>query len=175
MALFSEHADVSVRPATAEDAAAITRVQLRAWRAGHAERLGAEALEQVDVAGVRDAWASAVTAPPSPAHRVLVACDGPRVVGFAASAPTGEGGAEVVALEVDPDHQRTGHGSRLLTACVDLARTDGASSLQTWVLAGDEGRERFLAESGLAPDGTRRELAVGPSRSVTEHRWTAEL
>lgn len=175
MVLFSEHADVSVRPATAEDAAAITRVQLRAWRAGHAERLGAEALEHVDVAAVRDTWASAVTAPPSPAHRVLVACDGPRIVGLAASAPTGEGGVEVLALEVDPDHQRVGHGSRLLTACVDLARADGATSLQTWVLAGDEGRERFLAESGLGPDGARRELEVEPSRSVPEHRWSAVL
>jgi GNAT superfamily N-acetyltransferase len=174
MVLFSEHADVSVRPATAEDAAAITRVQLRAWRAGHAERLGAEVLEHVDVAAVRDAWAAAVAAPPSPAHRVLVACDGPRIVGFAASAPVGEG-LEVLALEVDPDHQRVGHGSRLLTACVDLARADGATALQTWVLAGDEGREQFLRESGLAPDGTRRDLAVEPSRSVTEHRWTAEL
>ena len=174
MPLFSEHADVSVRPATGADAAAITRVQLRAWRAGHAERLGAEALEHGDVAAVRDTWASAVTAPPSPAHRVLVACDGPHVVGFAASAPTGEG-VEVLALEVDPAHQRLGHGSRLLTACVDLARADGATSVQTWVLAGDEGRAQFLGDSGLAPDGTRRELAVEPSRSVSEQRWTAEL
>jgi ribosomal protein S18 acetylase RimI-like enzyme len=175
MALFSEHADVSVRPATDEDAAAITRVQLRAWRAGHAASLGGEALEHVDVAAVRDAWASAVAAPPSPAHRVLVACDGPRVIGFAASAPTGEGGVEVVALEVDPDHQRGGHGSRLLTACVDLARADGATTLQTWVLDDDEGRARFLDESGLAPDGTRRDLEVEASRSVTERRWAAEL
>ena len=87
MGLFREHADVSVRPATTDDEAAITRVQLRAWRASHTDVLGAETLENLDVAAVRDQWAAAINAPPSPAYRVLVACDGPRVVGFAASAP----------------------------------------------------------------------------------------
>lgn len=178
MALFREQADVSVRPATPEDEAAIARVQLRAWRASHAGVLGADVLEQLDVQAVRAQWERAITAPPSAAHRVLVACDGPRVVGFAASAPV-EQGIEVVALEVDPDHQRGGHGSRLLTACVDLAREHSAVHLQTWVLDDDAAREQFLAAAGLGPDGTRRELGVGAdddgTRTVTEHRWVAEI
>lgn len=176
MALFREQADVSVRPATPEDEAAIARVQLRAWRASHTELLGADVLEQLDVQAVRAQWESAITAPPSAQHRVLVACDGPRVVGFAASAPV-EHGIEVVALEVDPDHQRGGHGSRLLTACVDLAREQGAVHLQTWVLDEDAPREQFLAAAGLGPDGARRELGVGGdgTRTVTEHRWVAEI
>ena len=178
MALFREQADVSVRPATPEDEAAIARVQLRAWRASHGAVLGADVLEQLDVQAVRAQWERAITAPPSASHRVLVACDGPRVVGFAASAPV-EQGIEVVALEVDPDHQRGGHGSRLLTACVDLAREQGAVHLQTWVLDDDAAREQFLAAAGLGPDGTRRELGVGAdgdgTRTVTEHRWVAEI
>ena len=178
MALFREQADVSVRPATPEDEAAIARVQLRAWRASHAGLLGADVLEQLDVQAVRAQWERAITAPPSASHRVLVACDGPRVVGFAASAPV-EHGIEVVALEVDPDHQRGGHGSRLLTACVDLAREHGAVHLQTWVLDDDAAREQFLAAAGLGPDGARRELGVGAdgdgTRTVTEHRWVAEI
>ena len=101
--------------------------------------LGTDVLEQLDVQAVRAQWERAITAPPSASHRVLVACDGPRVVGFAASAPV-EQGIEVVALEVDPDHQRGGHGSRLLTACVDLAREHGAVHLQTWVLDDDAAR-----------------------------------
>jgi GNAT superfamily N-acetyltransferase len=169
-----DHADVSVRPADAVDDAAITRVQLRAWRSSHARELGADLLEHVDVAAVREQWAAAITAPPSRAHRVLVACEGARVVGFAASAPT-EGGVEVVALEVDPEHQRHGHGSRLLAACVDLAHQDGAGHLETWVLDGDADREQFLAAAGLAPDGARRELAIDEGRTVAEHRWAAVI
>lgn len=179
MALFREQADVSVRPATPEDEAPIARVQLRAWRTSHGELLGEEVLEQLDVTAVREQWSDAITAPPSPAHHVLVACDGARVVGFAASAPV-DSGIEVLALEVDPDHQRGGHGSRLLTACVDLARDQGVDHLQTWVLDGDVAREQFLTASGLGPDGVHRVLAVGPAddggtRSVSEHRWAAEI
>lgn len=181
MALFRETADVSVRPATPGDEAAITRTQLRAWRTSHGDVLGADVLEQLDAAAVQEQWAQAISAPPSGGHRVLVACDGPRVVGFAASAPV-EDGVEVVALEVDPDHQRGGHGSRLLAACVDLARETGAGHVRTWVLDGDTAREQFLGAAGLGPDGSRRELASGGPdvdgrgpRSVAEHRWAAEI
>jgi predicted N-acetyltransferase YhbS len=185
VALFRDTADVSVRPAAPDDENAITRVQLRAWRLSHAEVLGAEVLETLDAAAVRDSWASAIAAPPTPAHRVLVACDGPRVVGFAATAPAdadapdaagGPAGrvVEVVALEVDPDHQQGGHGSRLLAACVDLARQDGATAVVTWVLDGDPARERFLAGAGLGPDGATRDLATGTG-TVVERRWAAEI
>ncbi|HWS56907.1 MAG TPA: GNAT family N-acetyltransferase [Actinotalea sp.] len=179
MALFREPSDVSVRPATAQDEAPITRAQLRAWRASHAAVVGAATLDRLDAGAVAAQWASALTAPPSPDHRVLVACAGPRVVGVVAWAPV-EGGVEVVALEVDPDHQRGGHGSRLLMACVDLARQSGAEHLSTWVLDDDPARERFLGSAGLGPDGTSRELGVSPGpdgslRTVTERRWWAQL
>lgn len=178
MALFRDQADVSVRPATAEDEAPIARVQLRAWRASHGALLGEDVLERLDVLAVRRQWAEAIIRPPSPQHRVLVACEGARVIGFAACAPTDGEGVEVLALEVDPDHQRGGHGSRLLTACVDLARERGSQHLQTWVLEGDTAREQFLGSAGLGPDGTRRELGMGTPgtpRAVCEHRWVAEI
>lgn len=179
MALFSEHADVSVRPAIPEDEAPIARVQLRAWRAHHADTLGADVLESLDVLAVREQWSRAITAPPSPDHHVLVACAGARVIGFAASVPVPEG-VEIVALEVDPDHERSGHGSRLLAACVDIARDSGADHVQTWVLDGDTPREQFLSGAGLGADGGRRELGLGVTpegltQAVTEHRWVAAV
>ena len=174
MALFRENADLSVRPATPEDDAPITRVQLRAWRSGYADVLGAATVDSVDVAAVRSSWAAAIATPPSPGHRVLVACDGPRVVGVAASIPVDDG-IEVITMEVDPDHRRTGHGSRLLTACVDLGREDGAAHVRTWVVAEDEVRRRFLAGAGLGPDGAARELAGPDGVTITERRWSAEL
>jgi GNAT superfamily N-acetyltransferase len=171
-------ADVSVRPAVPEDAVAIAGTQLRAWRTDHADQLGDDVLDLIDAGAVRERWSAAIEQAPSPGHRVLVAVAGPRVVGVAASAPTDRGGAigiELIALEVDPEHQRSGHGSRLLTACVDLGRADGATELATWVLDGDDAREAFLAGSGLGPDGAVRTLAAGPDREVVERRWAAEL
>lgn len=181
MALFRDAADVSVRPATPEDDAAVAAVQLRAWRATHEATLGAPVLDALDGDAVRAQWSQAITAPPSPQHRVLVALDGPRVVGFAASVPAGDA-VEIVALEVDPDARQAGHGSRLLAACVDLARETGAARVRTWVLAGDTGRERFLTSAGLGPEGRRRTLGLptgepgaDAAAAVVEERWSAEI
>ncbi|WP_402467850.1 GNAT family N-acetyltransferase [Isoptericola aurantiacus] len=168
MALFRETADVSVRPAVPGDEEAVTRVQVGAWRATHADTLGG-AVDALDEATMHQRWADAIARPPGRGFAVLVALDGARVVGFAAVAP-----GQLLALEVDPDHRLAGHGSRLLAASVDRLRTDGATDVVTWVLDGDEGRERFLASSGLGPDGSERALATGV-RDVVERRWSATI
>ena len=77
------------------------------------------------------AGASAVTAPPTPGHGVLVALEGRTPVGFAAFGPAeltaGEHPhpagptAELSTLLVEPRWGRRGHGSRLLAAVADLA------------------------------------------------------
>lgn len=184
MTLFRETADVSVRPAVPGDAPAVAAVQVAAWRGAHAALLGG-ALDVLDTDAMTRQWAEAIAAPPA-GHRVLVACAGATVVGFASVAPvpsadaTQPPGGVLLALEVLPDHQRAGHGSRLLAACVDLLREDGADQVQTWVLDGDAARAQFLGGAGLGPDETVRELASGPlpdgsERTVREHRWWATI
>lgn len=184
MPLFSETSDVSVRPAVAGDEQVIAQVQLAAWRDTHADVFGA-ALDDLDADAVAAGWRESIAAPPGPGYRVLVAMDGPTVVGFAAvapvAAPEGEApGGVLVALEVTPAAQRGGHGSRLLAAVVDLLREDGADQLHTWVLDGDDARARFLSESGLGPDDVVREVVTGElpdgtHRTVNEHRWSAGI
>ena len=170
MALFREQADVSVRPAVPGDEVAITDIQLAAWHASHADVVGADVLGGLDRDAVRARWAAAITQPPGPGYRVLVACEGATVVGLAAVAPllAAEAsppeapGGELLALEVAPASRRSGHASRLLSAVVDGLRQDGAAHLVAWVLDGDSARGRFLGSAGLGPDGTVRELATGP-------------
>ncbi|SDS64773.1 Ribosomal protein S18 acetylase RimI [Paraoerskovia marina] len=169
MALFSESADVSVRPAVAGDDVAVTRAQIAAWRGAHDDALGADVLDRLDVARMQEQWAAAITAPPGPGFAVLVACVRADVVGFAAVTP-----GAVMSLEVLPEHQRAGHGSRLLTAAVDRLRQDGADTVTAWVLDGDDAREQFLSGAGLGPDGMERTLATGP-REVVERRWSASI
>ncbi|WP_159621823.1 GNAT family N-acetyltransferase [Ruania rhizosphaerae] len=170
------HADVSVRPSVAGDAPALGLIQARAWRAAHADTLPETALDALDADGFARAWRSAITSPPSAKHRMLTACDGPQVVGFAALAPaprTEETG-EVVALEVDPGHARAGHGSRLLAACTDILRKTGATHVRAWVVDGDDARSAFLATAGLEPIGVRRILDVAGTH-VREEAWSALL
>jgi GNAT superfamily N-acetyltransferase len=196
MALFREQADVSVRPAVPGDEDPVTDVQLGSWRATHADVVGADVLAGLDRDAVRSRWAQAITRPPGPGYRVLVACEGATVVGLAAVAPVpapedsplAAPGGELLALEVAPASRRTGHASRLLAAVVDGLREDGADHLLAWVLDGDAARAQFLRSAGLAPDGAVRELASGPVpdesapdgspavvRTVVEHRWSATL
>ncbi|UFU04184.1 GNAT family N-acetyltransferase [Ruania suaedae] len=170
------HADVSVRPSVASDAPALGRIQAQAWRSAHAGTLPVTALNDLDEDDLARAWRSAITSPPSAKHRMLTACDGPTVVGFAALAPapgTEETG-EVVALEVDPEHVRAGHGSRLLAACTDILRKTGASHVRAWTIEGDQVRADFLTTAGLEPIGVRRVLDVAGSQ-VREEAWSALL
>ncbi|GAA1872710.1 GNAT family N-acetyltransferase [Myceligenerans crystallogenes] len=169
MALFLDLADVSVRPAVPGDEVAVTAIQVQAWGATHDATLGRAVLAQLDTEVMRERWKAAIGSVPGPGFGVLVAMDGPRLVGFAAVAP-----GQLLSLEVDPGHRRAGHGSRLLAAAVDRLRADGAGEITTWVLENDTAREAFLADCGLGPDGTERTLAAGP-RTVVERRWSAAI
>ena len=101
---------------------------------------------------------------------------GPTSADRVTAGPAGAGpvrAAELTALAVSPDHQRAGHGSRLLAAAVDLARADGAGVLLVWAVRGDESLTRLLAGAGLVPTGASRSLPVG--RGVTEACWGASI
>ncbi|AWE43463.1 GNAT family N-acetyltransferase [Actinobaculum sp. 352] len=81
---------------------------------------------------------------------------------------------EFTALEVAESDQRQGHGSRLLAAATDIARSRGATEVQLWVLAGDDAHTSFLASAGFAPSGLRRRLDIA-GEIATQHCWRAEL
>jgi GNAT superfamily N-acetyltransferase len=172
-------AEASVRAARADDAAAIAALQVRTWQVACADILPAPALQQIDEASVAAQWRASTVSPPSPQHRILVALDGPVVVGVAATAPAGELDSEallegeLVTLLVDADHGRRGHGSRLLAAAVDQLQGDGFRRAQTWVLDGDDALVDFLTGAGWAADGNRRELDMG--RPVEQRRFHTDI
>ena len=178
--MTSPSPDAGVRAARPSDASALGRVQARAWAATYRDLLPAVP----DESQLADAWTQAVTSPPSPRHRVLVATAGERVVGFAAVAPSRDADAadpgtdaELLVLLVDPDALGRGHGSRLLNASADVLADSGARRLRTWVPEPDADRQRFLAGAGFAPDGATRVLdATGDGTStLREVRMSAVL
>lgn len=170
----------SVRSATAADAAAIGAVQLRSWRQAYRGVLPGTTLDGLSAERLAQAWRAAITAPPSPRHRVLVACAADLVVGFAAVAPRLDRDAagpdgELVELLVDPAHQRTGHGSRLLAAAADVLREGAAETIAAWVPLADEPRRAFLTSAGLQPDGAHRTLASLDGTEAEQVRLVASL
>jgi GNAT superfamily N-acetyltransferase len=168
-------ADASVRTARTDDVPAIASVQAATWRASYAGVLPADVLDDLDSPDIREQWAHAVRAAPTPRHRVLVALAGADVVGFAACGPSDDADlvamvdAEISELSVLPGRTREGHGSRLVNAAVDHLRGDGFLHARVWLAAGEPGAQlhAFLAGAGWAEDGARRELDLyGDGRLV---------
>ena len=109
------------------------------------------------------------------AIEVLVARDGPVLLGFAAYGPSRDDDAEAATLElyaiyVAPCAYRQGIGRRLWqTICQsELARNAAAISL--WVLKGNHAAQRFYQALGLTADGHHRTLTMG-GMSVRECRY----
>jgi RimJ/RimL family protein N-acetyltransferase len=177
-------ADASVRPALPQDAAEIARIQVATWRTAYRSLLPAAVLDEWDADAAESTWRSAVTAPPTPGHGVLVALEKNTLVGFAAFGPPelawGERQdpagptTEISTLLVEPRWGRRGHGSRLLSAVADLAETGGAARLQAWLLEEDQVSGAFYGSAGWAPDGWARTLDTGDA-PLREVRWHALL
>jgi GNAT superfamily N-acetyltransferase len=163
-------ADVSVRPAGPADVDEVARIQVETWQYGYASILPAAVLEVVTVENARPAWAQAISEPPTPTHRVLVAQEQDNVVGFTALAPAEDvqpddpdpdTTVQIGPVLVEPRWGRRGHGSRLMAAAVDLARSDGMTRAVAWIPEADTVTREFLVGAGWAADGLVRALDTG--------------
>ncbi len=178
-------ADVSVRPARPDDAAEIARVQVVTWRTAYRALLPTAVLDEWDAEAATASWRTAVATPPTPGHGVLVALERNSVVGFAAYGPAelaaGEPSdpagptTELSTLLVEPRWGRRGHGSRLLAAVADVARSGGVARLQVWLPEADAVSAAFYDSAGWAPDGWARTLDTGDAEPLREIRWHALL
>jgi L-amino acid N-acyltransferase YncA len=159
----------------------IARIQRETWQQAYAAWLPAVILDQVTVDVAERTWRAAVTAPPSPRHRVLVALERDSRVGFAAFGPgESEDGApaagtgQVETLLVEPRWGRRGHGSRLLAATVDLMRTDGVRTATVWLPDQDQASLAFFTSAGWERDGYARTLETDGA-AMTEIRLHVSL
>lgn len=164
-------ADVSVRVAWAEDAAAIAALQLRAWPQMYADLLPAAAFPSGPdaLAATTEVWQESLARPSDARRRALVALERNRVVGFALTGPSSDPDRDPVAdgelgeVVIDPAERGLGHGSRLLQAAVDTLRADRFVRAVTWAIASDDALREFLTSAGWAPDGAHRELDLDGS------------
>lgn len=94
---------------------------------------------------------------------LLVAKDGPRVVGFAGYGAyrddTLPGCGEVYALYVLAEYQKKGIGYALMNAARE--RLSAYPKIALWVLEGNERAIHFYERYGFRFDGTRQEILLG--------------
>ncbi len=176
-------ADASVRTGRVSDAPAVGLVQATVWRETFAGALPPEVLDSFEGPSFAGVWRRSLQDPPTPLHRLLVACAGDQVVGFVAIGPAevtdptvAETDGEILVLGVHPQARREGHGSRLLNAAADTLRAGDRTGVLTWLPAEDERARAFTDAAGLSPDGAWRERVVGPGgERVREVRVRADL
>lgn len=184
-------ADVNVRPARRQEAGEVARIQRTSWGRAGSDVVPSAVLDRLVADEVVEQWAATIAAPPTPGHHVLVALEQQTLVGLVAFGPleagdegleTGtdgvsaglsEGGpiGEIATLLVEPRWGRRGHGSRLLAATVDIARTDGMTHLITWVPENGRSARNFFASAGWAEVGLMRTLDADgtPLREICLH------
>jgi ribosomal protein S18 acetylase RimI-like enzyme len=80
-------ADASVRTGRVTDAPAVGLIQATVWRQAYAGQLPDAVLQEFEAPRFAAVWRRSLEHPPSPLHRLLVACAGDQVVGFAAIGP----------------------------------------------------------------------------------------
>lgn len=82
---MSHGPDRSVRLAMAQDAPDVASCQARGWAVRYQVELGPSAVLDPEV--IEPVWLRAITTPADARQRVLVALDGPIVVGFVLTCP----------------------------------------------------------------------------------------
>jgi ribosomal protein S18 acetylase RimI-like enzyme len=164
---------VRVRPPRLADAEEVVRVHVRTWQSAYAGMVPDDVLNALDgqledrVRRTRERWSE-----PEPRRwRTLLAVDpaDDRPVGFTTFGPyrLNDGSedvdptiGEVLAIYVDPAHQRRGAGRALMDAAVAALRADGVREIRLWVLAENAPSRRFYERYGYRLDGAREPFRV---------------
>ena len=168
---------MNVRPATAEDADAIGRVQVETWRAAYQGLMPDEAIAQFDVEARRRMWREGLARTPRPGSATFVAELEGEVVGFASVGAARDeddlSTGELYAIYLHPTCWDRGIGRALLERAEESMRSSGFTLAILWVLEGNERGERFYRAAGWEPDG--RKLDTFQGAEVAELRYCKAL
>lgn len=167
---------LTVRLATREDAAAITRIRIETWRAAYAGLIAQEVLDQLDpvteaprrAAGWDERHAD-------PRSRELLAERDGTPVGWAAFGPSIDrdlpDDGQLYALYAVPAEWSRGVGHALMTTTEQRLRASGFRRAHLWVLEGNDRAAAFYERHGWREDGAvmADERVIGGHTPYTLH------
>ena len=167
-------AEILIRPATTQDAAAIAGVHRESWRTTYAGILPLEVINREAGRKTETAWRQWLEVQ-SGATTTLVAERGVAgIVGFAfcgeARRPIQGLEAEIYALYVLQPEQRKGVGRELVRACARHFVRHGLFGFYLWVLKANAARFFYEAVGGEAVDEKTEHLGGHPFREIA-YAW----
>ena len=162
-----------VRP---DDAPALARISIDAWQVAYRGIMPSDFLDALSPAEAQARWERAF-AERQP-HVVVFEHD-QELVALCHFGPSRDPGAdpatgEVIALNVRPDHWRSGFGSRLMSFALDRLHARGFAAATLWVLLGNTRARRFYEAVGFKPDGAERSTSdlIGSPLHEVRYRIT---
>ena len=160
-------------PAGPEDAEALARVHVDAWRETYRGLLPDSFLDRMSVPVHTLRFAKSVLTPGE--HEITLAvADRQGLVGYAAGGPSRHrraGEAEVTTLYVLAAHQGHGLGRRLICGAARVFAAQGARSLMISVLRDNAPARAFYEHLGGTGDAPREEPGPGGLMYEVSYRW----
>ena len=174
---------IAVRRARAQDADAIGRVHVEAWRSAYGDLMSAEFLDGLDPVARGRRWRAMLTGEEAwsdgLAVDVFVAVRGGALAGFVVVGQSrdedaDEHTAELHAINVAAEHWGSGVGPALFEAAVGHLRSSGHRAVTLWVLEGNARARRFYERYGWTPDGRTKPLVIA-GEALTEVRYRSDM
>ena len=144
--------EVTIRPATTDDAVGIAGVHVRSWQEAYA------GIVPDDYARARR-WAQQLAEGPADHVRTIVAESAGRLLGFASYGPARDedarrGEREIYSIYLDPG--TWGHGVARDLMRTTLSELGDGTPVSLWVLADNARARHFYRRHGFSPDGVER-------------------
>jgi ribosomal protein S18 acetylase RimI-like enzyme len=167
-----------LRRAGVEDAEAIVRVQVAAWRAAYAGLMPQDFLDAMDHPGRLASWQRALSMR-GPQVFTVVEDDGGVVAGFCVCGPSRDADAkastgEIIALNVLPAAWKRGIGRMLCEDVIALAAGRGWRTLTLWVVRENARARSAYARIGFEADGARKVDTAFTGSPLVELRYRRE-
>jgi ribosomal protein S18 acetylase RimI-like enzyme len=162
----------TIRSATPEDAVVIADINVRSWRHAYRGIIPDAYLASLDREGI----ASRVRKVALSGTSTIVVATCPGVCGFSWMSRSRDVDmpsetAEVIALYVDPMHERRGIGRALALASCDAARSQGFTRLSLWVLEENARARAFYNAVNFVDDGTTKTTERWGGTPIREVRY----
>jgi GNAT superfamily N-acetyltransferase len=148
---------MSIRSAVEDDAYAIARVQILAWRQAYAGLMPQSFLDRMDSVRRVTSWRRALGAPAAGITDVVLDPAG-EIIGFFVYGPSRDadatvGTGELVAINLLPSHWRQGLGRSMMGRLLAVAAERRWQALTLWVLEANMQARRFYEAHGFEADG----------------------
>lgn len=160
-----------IRHATPDDAARIAEIHVKSWQASYRGIIPDTYLNSLEGNQRQTLWSKFASKPEA---SILLATDSKAIIGFCHMGIARDTdvlqAAEIMAIYIDPNHERKGAGNALITHAISQARQSGFKKIILWVLEANHPAKQFYHAMNFTPDGTYRSITIAGS-TLTEIRF----